>query len=101
MHQLFGYGTLRKGGISHFLLGGAKVLREGVWQSSHSMYSACWYPFAIFDPTGKILGDIVKVPDVQWPALDAYEGDAYERVLLEEEGVWLYHFPGSPEVLLK
>ena len=101
MHQLFVYGTLRKSGISHHLLGGAKVLRENVWLSGHSMYSAGWYPFATADFQGKILGDIVEVSDSQWPALDAYEGDAYERVFLEEEGVWLYRFTGSPEGYLK
>ena len=94
MHQLFVYGTLRKGGISHHLLKGAKVLAEEVWLKGYTLYSAGWYPLAVQEINAKIVGDVVAVPEQSWPALDAYEGDAYERVFLEPEGFWLYRYKG-------
>lgn len=96
MHQLFVYGTLRKEGISHHLLGGAQVLGEGIWLEGHALYSAGWYPLAVQDPTARVLGDVVRILPSLWPALDAYEGKDYERVFLEKEGFWLYRFPGRP-----
>ena len=101
MHQLFVYGTLRKEGVSHHLLGGATVLKEGLWLGGYSLYSAGWYPLAVAEPGAKILGDVVEVPENQWPALDAYEGEGYERVLLKEKGFWLYRFLGTPMGLPK
>lgn len=96
MHQLFVYGTLRKGGISHHLLNNAQVIREGVWLKGYTLYSAGWYPLAVLSPDEQIKGDVVAVSEESWPELDAYEGDAYERVYLEQEGVWIYRFKGKP-----
>ena len=96
MHQLFVYGTLRKGGISHHLLKGAAVLAEGVWLSGYTLYSAGWYPLAVQEAGKKIIGDLIAIPEASWPELDAYEGDAYERVYLEQEGFWIYRFKGVP-----
>jgi gamma-glutamylcyclotransferase (GGCT)/AIG2-like uncharacterized protein YtfP len=97
MHQLFVYGTLRKGGISHHLLNGAEVLKEGIWLHGFSIYSAGWYPLAVRDSAGKIVGDIVALPEALWPALDAYEGEGYDRVYLEQEGLWIYVLKLHPE----
>ncbi|WP_224998930.1 gamma-glutamylcyclotransferase [Cesiribacter sp. SM1] len=97
MHQLFVYGTLRKGGVSHHLLKGAAVLKEGVWLRGYSLYSAGWYPLAVNDKSGKIIGDVVELPDSIWPELDAYEGESYDRLYLEEEGVWIYVYKLSPK----
>lgn len=97
MHQLFVYGTLRKGGISHYLLEGAPLLAEGVCLEGYALYNAGWYPLAVVDSASRILGDVVQVPASLWSALDAYEGEGYERVYLEEVGVWLYRFLGQPD----
>ncbi|EMR04488.1 gamma-glutamylcyclotransferase family protein [Cesiribacter andamanensis] len=95
MHQLFVYGTLRKGGISHHLLKGGKVMAEGVWLEGFRLYSAGWYPVAVLAAGGRILGDLVNVPEVLWPALDAYEGEEYERVYLQKEAYWIYQYKGN------
>lgn len=102
MHQqLFVYGTLRKNGISHHLLKEADLVQEGVWLQGFEMYSAGWYPVAVSSAGKKIVGDIVAVPTMLWSALDAYEGDAYERVYIANEEFWLYQFTGSVKGMSK
>jgi gamma-glutamylaminecyclotransferase len=96
MQQLFVYGTLRKGGPAHHLLGGSPLLAQGVGLRGFSLYSAGWYPVAVLDRTGSIIGDIVSISEARWPILDAYEGDAYERYFMQEQGLWLYRYQGPP-----
>lgn len=99
MHQLFVYGTLRKGGISHHLLKGAGVLQENLWLSGYELFSAGWYPVAVPNRDKQIAGDVVAVAEESWAALDAYEGSAYERIYLENKGFWIYTFRESTTAL--
>jgi gamma-glutamylcyclotransferase (GGCT)/AIG2-like uncharacterized protein YtfP len=90
MQQLFVYGTLRKGGSAHHLLGGAPLLARGVGLEGFSLYSAGWYPVAVAQGGGQIRGDIVSIPEALWPILDGYEGEEYERQFLRDEDLWIY-----------
>ncbi|AHM58561.1 hypothetical protein D770_01435 [Flammeovirgaceae bacterium 311] len=83
------------------MLKNARVVKEGIWLNGFSLYSAGWYPLAVRDAAAKIIGDVVMVPDAIWPQLDAYEGEDYKRVYLEQEGVWIYLFRHDPTAFPK
>ena len=102
MHQLFVYGTLRKGGLSHHLLQGAQLLQQQVPLEGYALYDAGWYPVAVPAASEEVIvGDVLAVPLELWPQLDAYEGEAYERIYLADQQLWIYQFFGAVDGLQK
>jgi len=51
------------------------------------------HPIAVADPEGEIEGLILSLTEKDWPALDEYEGETYERVaavLKDGRHAWFY-----------
>lgn len=75
--KLFVYGTLKRGFGNHFLLRGAKFLREDSFKGQ--LYTS-GIPFAI-PGDGVVHGEVFDVPAELVPRLDSLEGhpDGYTR----------------------
>jgi gamma-glutamylcyclotransferase (GGCT)/AIG2-like uncharacterized protein YtfP len=81
---LFVYGSLRRGGSNHRELAAATFLEE---TQTTRLYGLVWiggYP-AIVSGTESVRGELYAVADALLVELDAFEGEAYERVLIQLE----------------
>jgi gamma-glutamylaminecyclotransferase len=78
---VFVYGTLMQGEPGHPHLGHARLLGPWTTPARFRMVVVDWYP-AIGEGACAIEGEVFEVSTSQLEALDAYEGDAYERELL-------------------
>jgi gamma-glutamylcyclotransferase (GGCT)/AIG2-like uncharacterized protein YtfP len=90
---LFVYGTLRRGGGHHHLLGDAEYL--GTWVSGphYRMLDMGQYP-ALVMGGGTVAGEVYRIHRDILPALDLYEGcpGDYQRVGVETPygEAWVY-----------
>jgi gamma-glutamylcyclotransferase (GGCT)/AIG2-like uncharacterized protein YtfP len=94
---LFVYGTLR----SEFDNRYARLLRKeaGFLRRASmpgSIYRVGHYPAFRPHPEGAVQGELYRMhtPEVTLAVLDEYEGDEFERVVVE--GAWLYQYKGDP-----
>ena len=94
---LFVYGTLR----SEFDNRYARLLREeaGFLRRASmpgSIYRVEHYPAFRPHPEGAVQGELYRLhtPEVTLAVLDEYEGEEFERVVVE--GAWLYQYKGDP-----
>ena len=91
-HRLVTYGTLAPGRVNH----GQLANLEGVWSTGkikgrlmdEGWGAAFGCPGIVLDPAGESVDVHVfeseGLPDF-WPLLDAFEGDGYQRVVVEVE----------------
>jgi len=111
MTRLFVYGTLRReieNRWSRHLASRGRHGGEG-WVAG-KLYRVTWYPAAVPDETGRIVGDVYELPDPAeeiLASLDAYESDAYERAIvpvpLADGRVvdgWIYWYVASTDRLV-
>lgn len=90
---LFVYGTLRRGGSHHRLLGDAEHL--GAWRSGphYRMLDMGPYP-ALVQGEATVAGEIYRIRPEMLPMLDAYEGcpGDYRRERIDTEFgmAWVY-----------
>lgn len=111
-HRVFVYGTLRRGGSNHHRMAGATWLGEAKVRGR--LYAVSWYPALRLDDTAAwVQGDVFEMDDETLAALDAFEGDEYERVSVEpvmtdarmagdDDGTmaWMWQWRGSVDGLL-
>ena len=93
MDRLFVYGSLKADGSAHHLLDGALAEAEGsldqVELSVHDGYPMRGSGSAL------VQGEVYKIPDSLWPALDAWEEVPRiycrrRRELIDGRDVWVY-----------
>jgi gamma-glutamylcyclotransferase (GGCT)/AIG2-like uncharacterized protein YtfP len=94
---LFVYGTLR----SEFDNRYARLLRKeatllGRASVPGSIYRIQHYPAFRPRPEGEVQGELYRLdnPEATLAILDEYEGEDFERVLVQ--GAWLYQYKGDP-----
>lgn len=83
---VFVYGTLRPGASNAHRMEGAEwSARAEVEGRLHVVdtYREFIYPALIPGGACRVVGDLFRVPDEVMAALDEFEGDEYERVLLQ------------------
>ena len=97
LNLLFVYGTLR----SEFNNQYARLLRsqaELVRKASvlGSIYRVEHYPAYRPEPRGEVRGEIYQLadPETTLKILDEYEGQEFERVVVE--GAWIYQYKNQP-----
>lgn len=78
-HQIFVYGTLRKGGVANHLMGDSTWL--GSAKLSGQLFKIDWYPGAIYQPesSSRVIGDLYEVSNQKLQELDDYEGCASDH----------------------
>jgi gamma-glutamylcyclotransferase (GGCT)/AIG2-like uncharacterized protein YtfP len=81
---LFVYGSLRRGGSNHRELSAAIFLEEARTTPSYALVRIGEYP-ALVAGTEAVSGELYAVDDVLLEELDAFEGDAYTRGLIDLE----------------
>jgi gamma-glutamylcyclotransferase (GGCT)/AIG2-like uncharacterized protein YtfP len=94
---LFVYGTLRSEFDNRYarqLRKDATFLRRGTVPGS--IYKVEHYPAFRPQPDGEVQGELYRLhtPEVTLAVLDDYEGEEFERVVVE--GAWLYQYKGHP-----
>lgn len=90
---LFAYGTLKRGGKYHCYLEEAELVEEQATAKGSIYDTGMGYPaMTLADSGGQVEGEIYKIPDVLWPALDYLEDyssnpetDLYDKVTIEVE----------------
>ena len=94
---IFVYGTLRSGFDNRY----AKLLRsQSLFAGEASVRGSTRdlgrYPAFRPEPDGEVRGELYRLltPETTLAALDEYEGDEFERVLIECGGrpVWIYQY---------
>ena len=80
--KLFVYGTLKKGFVYNYLLGGSKFLGESILDG-YALYVNDVIPF-IFKEEGKVHGEVYKIDEKIIEKLDSLEA-AYNRKWVEVE----------------
>ena len=97
MDLLFVYGTLR----SEFDNPYAAMLREqaelvGPAMTTGSIFRIAHYPGYRPEPRGEVYGEVYRLRDAEATlrVLDEYEGDEYERVLIDVG--WVYQYRTQP-----
>jgi len=97
LNLLFVYGTLR----SEFNNRYARLLRsqaEFVGRATvpGSIYRIRHYPAYRPEPAGEVRGELYRLghPETTLKALDEYEGEDFERVVVNE--AWIYRYRGKP-----
>lgn len=76
--RLFVYGSLKRRGAHHGALGSACFVREARTRPSFALRVIAGYP-ALVPGRLAIRGELFEVSTVALPALDAFEGEDYER----------------------
>lgn len=79
---LFVYGSLRRGRSNHQELDGAGFLGEARTRDGYALVRLGDYP-ALVAGTESIPGELYAVDEAQLDQLDAFEGDDYERALID------------------
>jgi len=101
MDLLFVYGTLR----SEFDNEHARLLRSsaeriGPMTVEGSIYRVDFYPAYRRHPSGQVLGELYRLRDAATTlaALDAYEGEDFERVktVTPHGEAWIYQYRREP-----
>lgn len=91
------YGTLRPGGSNSWRMGSAQHLGQASVRGV--LYRLGWYPGLVRDASGRpVIGDLFQLKSAaQLAELDVYEGDEYQRVLLQINGqaTWLWEYIGE------
>lgn len=81
--QLFVYGSLKRGFLHHDQLAGARWLREALTEPGWALARHDGYPLLLRVPGAPgVYGELYEAPLALLPALDRFEGAAYERVAL-------------------
>jgi len=86
---LFVYGTLRRGERSHHLLADAAWIGAARTPPGYALAVMGWYPALVAGGDTAVTGELYRIPDALWAALDDYEGcpGLYRRVpLLLDDG---------------
>lgn len=75
MSLLFCYGSLKKDGDAHHMLGNATFRGKAVTRPSYRLYHVSWFPGMVRGPDegGGVHGELYEVPDEAWADLDEYE----------------------------
>lgn len=83
-HNVFVYGTLKKGFHNHRWLNGSKLIAKDAEMCNLSLYHLGGFPGAKPDEDGVIIGEIYEVDDDTLAGLDRLEGvpTLYQRHLL-------------------
>ena len=94
---LFVYGTLRSGFDNRY----ARQLRKEATSLGRatvpgSIYRVEHYPAFRPQPEGEVRGELYRLhtPEITLAVLDEYEGEEFERVMVQ--GAWLYQYKSSP-----
>lgn len=86
---VFVYGTLKRGGCRHHLLGVPEWVGEAVTEARFRLYDCGEYPAMVESPEGlKVSGELWRISPHRLPRLDEEEGVAeglYDRRMIE---VW-------------
>jgi gamma-glutamylcyclotransferase (GGCT)/AIG2-like uncharacterized protein YtfP len=82
---LFVYGSLLRGGRHHEELAGATFVREARTSAGFAIYDIGDYPALVRTDEGVVSGELYEVSERLLAALDAFEGDGYERGLVTLE----------------
>jgi len=97
MNILFVYGTLR----SEFNNEYARLLRSqaeliGPATVPGSIYRVSHYPAYRPEPRGEVHGELYRLtdPETTLKALDEYEGEDFERVVIKD--AWIYQYKKEP-----
>ena len=97
MNILFVYGTLR----SEFNNKYARLLRSqaeliGPATVPGSIYRVSHYPAYRPEPRGEVHGELYRLtdPETTLKALDEYEGEDFERVVIKD--AWIYQYRHQP-----
>ena len=93
MDRLFVYGSLKAGGSAHHLLNCALAESEGSLDQV-DLTVQDGYPM-LQSGSAQVRGEVYRVPDGLWPALDAWEEvpRVYcrrRRELIDGRDVWVY-----------
>jgi gamma-glutamylcyclotransferase (GGCT)/AIG2-like uncharacterized protein YtfP len=102
--RLFVYGTLRDSEVQVRVIGrqvpGEPAVLVGwrkdwiqVGGDAAAIARQDVHPIAVPDPEGEIEGLVLSLTEKEWPALDEYEGEPYERVAAEQKDgstAWFY-----------
>src|SRR4051812_31813997 len=71
--RLFVYGTLRRGGAAHELLGNARLI-DSVWtEPRYTLLDMGGYPALVEQGTGSVRGEIYEFDAARLQELDRYE----------------------------
>lgn len=105
-HEVFVYGTLKRGFGNHGYLQSARFIATGRTKNKYALYVA-GIPFVVKDnPVSNIFGEIYEVDDATLAEIDSLEGHPhfYERQLVpiiaddeDQTSVvsWLYFYPAE------
>jgi gamma-glutamylcyclotransferase (GGCT)/AIG2-like uncharacterized protein YtfP len=77
--RLFVYGSLLRGERHHDVLAGATFVREALTTPGFAIYDLGDYPALVRAEDGVVAGELYDVSESLLAALDAFEGEAYER----------------------
>lgn len=102
--RLFVYGTLRPAALTRAPVEIAAAVRAGAAHEAAghvrgALHQVSWYPALVEDANGRVRGDIYALGAKLLAELDAYEGDEYERRIVDvalDDGrvirAWTYFF---------
>jgi len=95
---VFVYGTLKRGGVLHHHMKGAKFVGEDVVENC-DLFMLKWYP-AVVHGTGKVMGEVYEINTSLLNIMDEVEGEGslYKReqvTTLQNRQVWIYFYRGS------
>ena len=82
---LFAYGSLKRGHSNHHELGEARFVREARTVPGFALRLLSGYPLLV-PGARSIRGELFELPCSHVPALDAFEGEPYQRREVELEG---------------
>lgn len=95
-HVVFCYGTLKRGRGNHGLLANAEFLGEAITKPEFTMYNLGWFPGVRKVGNTAIHGEIYRVNEQEFAALDRLEGypSLYVREQIDIKGrtetPWIY-----------
>ncbi|MEO7035690.1 MAG: gamma-glutamylcyclotransferase family protein [Polyangiaceae bacterium] len=83
--MLFAYGSLKRGHSNHHELGAARFVAEACTVPHYALRLLAGYPLLVLG-TSSICGELFELPRAHIAALDAFEGQSYQRREVELEG---------------